>query len=244
MKISSKWPIALLALTLVVLATIGFSNTSSWMDTKITIVQPEEASADLFKPVADSLAPQLQKFENQKIWNISLPAIEAIVRQEARVKDARVMRILPREIQIKIWPHEPVMVVLDDKGMVHPVTKDARLLNPLPLREARSMPIVRGVQFLAQKELRQTAVNLVDKFEKEENLRDQEISEITFTQKEGFRLYLTKSASEVRLGDSDFDLKLKRVGKVISYLDGQQIKGRVIDARYSKKVLVRVRNAP
>lgn len=244
MKIYAKWIALALVFVLVVLGAIGFSNSSSWSDTKIDMVKPEDVPDDLYKPVVDTLTPQLAAFEKEKIWKVSLADIEATVRKELRVKDVRVMRSWPRDIQIKIWPHEPILVILDDKGMLHPVTKDARLLNPVRTRDATIMPIVRGAQFLAQKELRQTAIHLVETFENEENLSNQEISEITYTSKEGFRFYLTKSASEVRLGDSDFDLKLKRVGKVIAYLDGQQIKGRVIDARYSKKVLVRVRNAP
>lgn len=244
MKISSKWLVVILILGLVALGSIGFSNSSSWMDTKIEMVKPDDVPNELYKPVFEALNPQLGKYEKEKIWKVSLQEVEELIRTESRVRDVRVMRLWPREIQIKVWPYQPVMVVLDDKGQVFPVTKDARLLAAIPTREVSAMPIVRGAQFLAQKELRQTAVNLVNAFEKEEELRDQEISEITFNPKEGFRVYLIKSGSEVRLGDSDFDLKLKRVGKVISYLDGQQIKGRVIDARYSKKVLVRVRNAP
>lgn len=244
MKISSKWLAAVLIFLLVVFAIIGFANSSSWVDSKIDIVKPEEVPEELFKPVSETLKSQIAKYENIKIWKVPLDELEEMIRKEDRVKDVRVMRSWPREIQVKVWPHQPIFVVIDNKGVAHPVTKDARVLNAIAIREVHSMPIVRGAQFLAQKELRQSAVKLVNAFEQAEALNNQEISEITHSQKDGFRVYLTKSGSEIRLGDSDFDLKLKRVGKVISYLDGQQIKGRVIDARYSKKVLVRVRNAP
>ena len=46
------------------------------------------------------------------------------------------------------------------------------------------------------------------------------------------------------MGEGDFDLKVSRVEKVMSYLHNRNIKGRVIDARFSKKVVVRVRNTP
>lgn len=244
MKISSKWWTALLVVLLFVFAGIGFTSSSSWVDTKIDLLKPDEVPEELYKPVVESLKPRLEKYEKLKIWQLSLKELEEDLRQEDRVKDVRLMRSWPREIQVKVWPYQPIFVVLDGKGHAYPVTKDARVLNAIPLREVQSMPIVRGAQFLAQKELRQMAAKLVGSFEQTEDLNNREISEITQNQKDGFRLYLVKSGAEIRLGDSDFDLKLKRVGKVLSYLDDQQIKGRVIDARYSKKVLVRVRNAP
>ena len=187
MKISNRWIVAGLVLLLVALGAIGFSQSSSWMETKIELIKPEDVPEDMFRPIADTLTAQLAPFEQQKIWQVPLSRVEEVVHNEERVKDARVMRSWPREIQIKVWPYQPIMLVLDEKGQVYPVTKDARLLNPMPVRETRSMPIARGTQFLLQRELRQSAAHLVDAFEKEENLNSQEISEITFNQKEGFR---------------------------------------------------------
>ena len=55
---------------------------------------------------------------------------------------------------------------------------------------------------------------------------------------------MNNSVAEVKVGDADFGPKFIRVEKVLAYLDSQNIKGRVIDARFSKKVVVRVRKGP
>jgi len=85
---------------------------------------------------------------------------------------------------------------------------------------------------------------LIDKTQGTSELQAKNISEIFYSKKEGFKIFLKGVATEVRMGDSDFGPKISRVEKVLSYLDSQNVKGRVIDARFSKKVVVRVRKAP
>lgn len=80
---------------------------------------------------------------------------------------------------------------------------------------------------------------------KEENpLSSQKVSEILFDKKQGFSLILTPEAEIVRLGFDNFEKKIGMAKKVFSYMQSKGLKGRVIDVRFSKKVVVRLRNAP
>jgi hypothetical protein len=55
---------------------------------------------------------------------------------------------------------------------------------------------------------------------------------------------LIQPAVQVVLGEDSLNTKVERVAQVLNYLSAEQIKGRVIDASFSKKVLVRLRKGP
>jgi cell division protein FtsQ len=70
------------------------------------------------------------------------------------------------------------------------------------------------------------------------------VSEIGYDRKEGSWIKLLNSETRVNLGEEQFEIKSARISQVIEYLEGRNLKARVIDANLSKKVLVRLQQNP
>ncbi|RYZ76327.1 MAG: hypothetical protein EOP05_05370 [Proteobacteria bacterium] len=74
------------------------------------------------------------------------------------------------------------------------------------------------------------------------------VSEIFWSKDDGYSLMLMQPKIEVKLGSDQLATKVLRVGQVMNYMSANQInglaKGQVIDASFSKKVLVRLRKGP
>lgn len=198
----------------------------------------------LFQRIKNSLDTQLKVYEGRYFWELPLKDVMNIVSRDKRVKNVSIFREFPNILRLEIEPHTPVLAYLARDGRIYPVARDATLLPPLLAHEAPDLPILRGDDLKDEPSLRELAIELWSAMPEEGNLGKKTVSEILFSRKEGFKLYVSGPAPEVKLGDQDFGPKISRVQKVLSYLDSQSIKGRVIDARFTKKVVVRVRNTP
>ena len=69
------------------------------------------------------------------------------------------------------------------------------------------------------------------------------VSEIQYSKKDGLVLVLGLDDNTVIMGDREFKKRIDHVRRVVQYLRSENLRGRVIDARFSKKVVVRLRNA-
>jgi len=205
----------------------------------------ENSSEDLlFQRIKTSLQSQMKVYEGRFFWEFPLKNIHELVSRDKRVKKVAIYREFPSKVRLEIEPHTPLLAYLARDGRIYPVARDAALLPALPAHEAPDLPILRGEELKDEPTLREMALDLLDTIPEEGALRRKTVSEILYTRKDGFKIFVSGPASEVKLGEQDFGPKISRVQKVMSYLDSQNIKGRVIDARFSKKVVVRVRKAP
>lgn len=215
---------------------------------KIESVQVE-LSADsnedlLFQRIKTSLTPRLQYFVGRFFWDVPLSRVFELTEKDKRVRKVSVYREFPSRLRVVIEPHTPVLAYLSPDNRIYPVATDATLLPALPIWEAPDLPVLRGEELKDEQNLREAALELFDSIPSEGSLRKKNVSEISHSKKEGFKVFISGVGSEVKMGDADFGLRISRVEKVLSYLDNQNIKGRVIDARFAKKVVVRVRNSP
>ena len=198
----------------------------------------------LFQRIKGSLQPQLGAFEGLYFWQVRLRSVFESVAKDKRVRKVAVYREFPSVLRVEIEPHTPVLGFLSGDGRIYPVATDATLLPALPVKDAQDLPLLRGDDLRDEPRLREVALELFDKIPTDGEFRKRDVSEILYTKKDGFDIFLSDVESQVRMGDADFGPKISRVQKVLSYLESQNIKGRVIDARFNKKVVVRVRKAP
>lgn len=210
------------------------------------IEQVESSNEDLlFQRIRASLAAQMHVYEGRFFWEIPLEKVFAMATADKRVKKVSVYREFPSKVRLVIEPHTPVLSYLGRDGRIYPVARDATLLPAVAPNEAPDLPLLRGEELRDEPGLRERAIELLGSIPDDGGpLRKKTVSEILFTPKDGFKIFVSGFGSEVKMGDTDFGPKVSRVQKVLSYLDSQNIKGRVIDARFSKKVVVRVRKAP
>ncbi len=218
----------------------------SWLKVEHFQIELVEGSNEdlLFQRIKNSLQAQFKVYEGRYVWQVPLKSLYELVARDKRVKSVSIYREFPSVFRMVIEPHTPVLAYLDRDGRIYPVAADAALLPALPAHEAPDLPILRGEPFRDEAVLREMAIELFKAIPDDGAIRKASVSEILYTAKDGFKVFISGADSEVKLGDSDFGPKLSRVTKVLSYLESQNIKGRVIDARFSKKVVVRLRNTP
>lgn len=242
-----RWPLLLLTITLGTAAAILIMN-PGWIRMEAIDLDLNSASTEnlLFQRIKDTLDPQFKRFEGRYFWQVPLRAVYELAAKDRRVKTISIYREFPSRLRVEIEPYTPILAYLSTDGRIYPIATDATLLPALPTADAPDLPLLRGEELKDEPALRETAIELYKRIPESGEFSKKQISEIFYSKKDGFKLFVTDNGtnSEVRMGDTDFGPKISRVQKVLSYLDSQNIKGRVIDARFSKKVVVRVRNTP
>ncbi|NJL24101.1 MAG: FtsQ-type POTRA domain-containing protein [Calothrix sp. SM1_5_4] len=244
-----RWPVTVLLIVL------GFAGAAlalhpEWVRIGAVEINLAEDSEQhlLYQRIRASLNPQLKAYEGRYFWSVSLQDVFEVISRDKRVKRVSIRREFPSRVKIEIEPHTPVLAYLAGDGRMHPIATDATLLPPLPPRDAPDIPLLRGESkrddIKENQAVREAALELYASVPDEGEFTKRNVSEIIYSKKEGFKIFITGGSAEVKLGDTDFGPKISRVKKVLSYLESQNIKGRVIDARFSKKVVVRVRNTP
>jgi cell division septal protein FtsQ len=232
------------------LGTVGvllyFALTANWLKIETLQVDLMTSSHEdlLYQRIKNSLTPQLQRFAGKFFWQVSLAQIYDFTVKDKRVRKATVFREFPSRVRIMIEPQTPVLAYLSNDYRVYPVAADATLLPSQSLADASDLPILRGEELRDENHLRELALDLFEQIPNEGSLRKGNISEIYYVKKDGFKIFMGDASVEIKMGEADFGPKISRVEMVLSYLDSQNIKGRVIDARFAKKVVVRVRNSP
>ncbi|MBK7843693.1 MAG: FtsQ-type POTRA domain-containing protein [Bdellovibrionales bacterium] len=207
-------------------------------------MDPVSGQDVLFQRIQGDLRKKYQLFNGKKLWEVSIQDLRSLAEKDSRVKRASVSRRFLDGILVQIRPRDPVLGLVDNRGRVYPVANDASLLPDLPPEEAPDLPYLRGSEFFKKSEMRSKAVSLIAQIPPQGLISVASISEIHFLPKEGFHFILRQKGIRVLIGDSIPRIKLSHVEQVLNYLTEHQIDGRVIDARFSKKVVVRLRNQP
>ena len=213
------------------------------LNTVEVVLDPDSHESFMFEKIQSGLQASLLQFTGLPFWKISLEEVMSEVRKDQRVRLARVQREFPHILRVIVVPQEPMLGFMDEQGRIFPVARDATLMPALPLKDVPNFPLLRGKEFLTNIQLREQAVDLVASIPTEGRLQRNQISEILHNSKDGFSLFLANHSAEIKMGDDEFDLKASRVEKVLSYLHNRNLSGRIIDARFGKKVVVRVRGS-
>lgn len=199
----------------------------------------------LFSRIQESLKEKYKTLNGKFFWKVNLEDVLQTALQDKRVRKVHVVRHFPNEIVVWIEPQATVAHILDKKGDLIPIAADGSLLPRLKGSEAPDRPIVRGKEFFGNEALRLKVVQMLKELPAKGAFSQKSVSELRFSKKEGFEWILNSSGMVVRTTEeATLGNRIQRVEQVLNYLDQQQIKGRVIDARFSKKVVVKLRNHP
>lgn len=212
----------------------------------IEFILDEGASHEriLFEKISENLHTVFRKIEGKWIWSTTLDEVLATVQTDSRVKAAHVFRRYPNRILVVIQPQTTAANFLDGDGFLHPVATDGSLLPPVYPSQAPDRPLLRGKKFAAQPQLRERVVQLLGELPETGMFSQSTVSEIHYDEKTGFEFTLIGSGVTVKVGDDSLLHKANQIEKVLMYLQSQRIKGRVIDARFAKKVVVKLRKRP
>lgn len=190
----------------------------------------------------------IREFANKRIWEVDLGELKASIVRDEWVSDVLISRSLPNEIKVSVRAKTPVLVYVSSSGEFFPVTEDGSLLSQLSPEDLPEVALLRGEFFGKKTEeslsQRRKAAQFILSLPSEGPLSRANVSEVTWSTDEGYALTLIEPKTEVKLGEGRVELKLLRVTQVLNYLSAKDLQGRVIDASFSKKVLVRLRKAP
>lgn len=188
------------------------------------------------------LQERLNEFVGKKIWEVSLDDLLSILKADPHVHldSAKLLRLLPNRFLVQIQVQKPLAVLWDSKGYVYPLSMEAQLLPALPLKQSPDLPILRGSLFFEHIQLRSLALQFLDQLPKEgTDLSRNNISEIMYSDSEkSLLVILSHYGKPIKIGRDLKRKKWKRIESVLQYLEQQNIQWRVIDARFSQKIVV------
>ncbi len=202
---------------------------------------PESHEEALFETIQGSISDKLSPWRGQWLWKANLRDIHQMVLSDQRVQTANVSRAFPNRIRISVVPHRAIFGLLDTKGRVHPISSDGTILPSVSTAEVLDYPLLRGLQFFDSHELRLEATELFKTLPEEGVFSQENLSEVRYSPREGFKLYLIKPEIQVLVGEAQLGPKTSRVEQVLRYLESRNVKGRIVDARMAGKVVVKVR---
>lgn len=230
---------------------VGLAVLTAWFFAKSPVVKlqtvevlldPASQDSFLFDKIHSGLTASLSRFAGLPFWKVSMDDVMNEVKHDRRVRTARIQREFPHHLKVIVVPHEPLVDYMDESGKIFPVARDGTLMPAISLKDTPNLPLLRGKEFQNDSALRERANQLVESIPTDGHFQRSMVSEILHTNKDGFSLFLAAKLAEIKMGEGDFDLKASRVEKVLGYLHNRNLKGRTIDARFAKKVVVRVRD--
>ena len=210
---------------------------------RVELMSDEDPST-LFPEIKSDVLPKLAAFVGHSIWSVDLEEVLEVVEKDRRIKDVRISRRLPNKLKIYVEPHQALANILArDNKQIYPLSRAGSLFEPKNLSEASDAPILRDSRFLKNIKIRKLALDLLLELPESGDFSLESVSEIQYSKKDGLVLVLGLDDNTVIMGDRDFKKRISHVRRVVQYLRSENLRGRVIDARFSKKVVVRLRNA-
>ena len=203
-------------------------------DIQITSSQPKEK-----KLLIEELNKQVKPLIGSWIWQVSIKELGQKIKKHPKVEEVQILRLWPHRFQIRILSDKPVLLWMKNSNTFYPITQKGSLLYPIPLHSVPNLPILRGFVFFKNQNLRKKVIQIYQYLPQKGFFSQKNISEISYSKKDAsFYLHLTYVASKIRIGENLPEFRPDRVESVLRYLKQKEIKWRVIDARYSKKVVV------
>ena len=200
----------------------------------------------------ETLKPAVQNEFNHyvgtSLWNIDIFEIEKSLKRHAWIENISLSRILPNELVVQIEPKKVVADILKSPSRVQPIADDATVMEPVEITKSPPAPLLSHKSFSSNEALRKTALAFLKDLPEDGSFSRKNISEIIPIKKNSnqqndlFKVLLKNSKAEVLINTENVTLKAARVSRVIDYLDDREMEDRIIDANFSKKVLVRPRN--
>ena len=221
---------------------ISYYGLNKWMVVKeIQLELKQEPKWDHSEEeIRKTLLTKLQKFIGKKIWQVSFDDLMQDMRSEPRIGPVKILRLLPNRFFIQLQSRKPLLILLNpSKNTIHPLSMDGQVLPSLPVDQIPDLPVLRGSIFLKKIEVRKQAIHFLSLMPEQGDFSHQEISEIRYSsQEKSFIFILSKNGKPIKVGYDPTQMKTKRIESVLRYLDQKSIKWRVIDARFSQKIVV------
>jgi cell division septal protein FtsQ len=209
--------------------------------TKVNFL-PATVNASIKEEAEQKAQLVLKKLEAQNIWRLNIEDVRDELMENSWIDTASVERDLPDGLRVEMKFKTIVFLYSDRQQRLLPVSSDGSLLGPVPVELAPDVPLIRNAKLVLNKEVLQRVIKFYRQIPQEGLISPRNISEVDWSDAEGFKVELNHSDEGfIVLGTENVSMKAKRVESVLKYLESQKQRWRVIDASFSKKVLVRLR---
>lgn len=219
---------------------IGFFNLTQ---VNLLVEQSDNQVLKMKDKILD-LQNMLERSKGQALYRVDLKKIKQLLNDETWISSYQISRRWPSEVEVLIKPEKIYFSILTSNGELKPVIQSGEMLDSVKINASADVPIIRQSEFLKDEELRKRAIQLLKDIPLSGVFSRSEISEIQYSEKEGFTLSMSRDHLRVKLGEKQVRNKSLQVTQVMHYLANKKIQARVIDANLSQKVLVRLRKAP
>lgn len=176
----------------------------------------------------------------KNIWNINLKYILSQVSELNWVQDVQIQRQFPNRMSVVVLPKRVVAHIKVSRRFSRPVTQGGDLLNKVKLLEVFDVPLLSHRPFLKNEALRERAAKILTNLPDSGDISMETISSVEYNRSVDKILFtLINHKFKFRLGNENIKVRIGRIEKVLEYLERHEMTAGVIDANFSKKVLVK-----
>ncbi len=187
---------------------------------------------------------ELEIYMGKSLWKISLEEVKQKIFKFKLIKNVEVSKSFPNLLNVSYTLPQLKVIENNKEGHYKIMTEEGKWLGPMSWARLPSLPWLSGNWLQKKPFLVQKLLSLLNALPEKSSLSETEISEIGYNELDGFLLTLKQSGQQILFGFDNFEIKALRVIQVLDYLQSRDLESRVIDANFSKKVLVRLRNHP
>lgn len=206
-----------------------------------TEIEFEKNQENLVRSISPELNSRLNALKGVNIWKLNLSQVRSGMMTNEWIENVEIRRIFPNEISALVRFKNVVFLFINGQNQIHPVTTDGQILKKVSSSIAPLAPVLRNNKLANDKEQMSKLIALYNEVPNIGSLKRDNIASVDFNSVSGLTLQLINEDSTVHLGELDISTKGLQVVRVTDYLKSQNQKARVIDASFTKKVLVRLR---
>ncbi|MBN1893211.1 FtsQ-type POTRA domain-containing protein [bacterium] len=243
------WTLRILAgAALLCIAVFIGRNYRTWLTASSTF-QVREIEINGNEVLTDAEVLKLASLESgQSMWRLNLRKTERAIARSPYVDRARVFRLFPDGVEIRVAEKEALallesggrMLCIDERGSLFPSRPgklyDLPILSGISVRESRTGSVPKDSTLLSR--LRLVALMRSDR----PGLYTR-ISEIACSGKDGMVFFTSRHGIKVFFGEGDAHYKIRCLDAVLREMEEKKQGGRVayIDLRYRNQVILGMR---
>ncbi len=235
---------SLLSITLVSAVVAGlhsdlFEVQATYIE-EATEVEVQPGTHEVFQHLSPRANEIAEAYHHQNIWWVQVSEIAQKIKDLPGVKDVIVERVPPHSLKITLQPEAIRFLYVTKSGGFYPVTESSKVLTQFKSKLYPDAPITRDEKIIKDSKIRAQAVDLVSSLPTIGLFSQSSVAEIELENK-SFWLSLMQPDVKIKMNPENASLKAERVERVLDYTRKHNLHARVIDAEYSKKVVVKLR---
>ena len=210
-------------------------------------VEVEDQPEDSPMSASDIISLASVPIGKLNLFQLNLKQVESRIRTSSWIKDVRLQKMPPQTLSVAVTYREPKALLQTETGSVVYVDGDGKRFGKVNLRYRADLTLLSGMGS-SDTARAKDAIFFLQRWEKLKISKKAEISSISWDFDRGYRAVLTYSMGD-RIGrtwldlgqnfDTQTDLHLERLSKVIEYLSGHGVAVRQIWADAGKKIVVK-----